>query len=133
MIPGFLMILGAYGLCAVVVHALYAYSKKGGESPTYGLVVITRNSESEIEWYLYAYLFVSRLRGRQTAITVFDDQSEDETVSIIRRVQLKAPNVRLEESLDGLDRFLEEHESQPLLVLHLSRMDLSPKRPLHEW
>ncbi|WP_058300355.1 hypothetical protein [Gorillibacterium timonense] len=134
MIAGLLMILGVYGLCAVIIHAFYAYSRRTGESEeVYQLVVVTRNSAAKIEWYLYAYLFVSWLRGRQTVITVFDDSSEDETVSIVRKVAEEWPNVRLYESIEGLDLFLEEHESQPLLLLHLFRMDLSPKRPLHQW
>lgn len=133
MIAGLLMILGIYGLCAILIHAFYAYSRRAGEPETYHLVVVTRNSATKIEWYLYAYLFVSWLRGRQTVITVFDDSSEDETVLIVRKVAEERPNVRLYESTEELETFLEDHESQPLLLLHLYRMDLNPKLPLHQW
>ncbi|WP_438435065.1 hypothetical protein [Gorillibacterium sp. sgz500922] len=133
MIPGLLMIVGAYAICAAVIHVLHACSRRRKERETYQLVVITRDSAAKIEWYLYSYLFVSWLRGRQTAIAVFDDGSKDDTAAIVRKVELERPNVKLYESTEGLDRFLEEHESQPLLVLHLYRMDLSPKRPLHQW
>jgi len=132
-IAGLLMILGAYGISAAIIHVLHACSRRMNEQETYQLVVVTRDSAAKIEWYLYSYLFVSWLRGRQTAITVFDDCSMDDTVPIVRKVAEPRPNVKLYETTEELDRFLEEHESQPLLLLHLYRMDLSPKRPLHQW
>ena len=135
MVAGLLLIVGVYGLCAALIHAFYAYSGKARARnvPIFHLVVVTRDSQTRIEWYLYAYLFVSWLRGRQTVITVFDEGSTDDTCMIVSRVAREWPNVQLYPSSEGMNRFLEEHESQPLLILHLYQMDLSPKRPLHEW
>ncbi|MCL6458713.1 MAG: hypothetical protein K6T85_11965 [Gorillibacterium sp.] len=135
MVAGLLLIVGVYGLSAALIHAFYAYSStaRARKVPIFHLVVVTKESQTRIEWYLYAYLFVSWLRGRQTVITVFDEGSTDDTCTIVNRVAREWPNVRLHSSTDGMTRFLEEHESQPLLILHLYQMDQSPKRPLHEW
>ena len=135
MVVGLLVIGGVYALCAVVIHMAHGYSDTANvrKSPVYHLAVVTRNSQTRIEWYLYAYLFISWLRGRQTVITVFDEGSTDETCTIVRRIGRERPNVRLVLEAEELARFMEEHEAQPLLVLYLYRTDASPKRSLQEW
>jgi hypothetical protein len=133
MVAGFLLIVGVYGICAALIHLLYARQDKGGENRTYHLVLVTRDNQTHIEWYVYAYLFVSWLQGRQTVITVFDDGSTDETWKILQRIAETKPNVHLHSSTVELEAFLQEHENDPLLVLRLGQMEYNPKMPLPQW
>lgn len=133
MITGFLLIVGIYGICAALIHMFYARQRKAGKVRRYHLVLVTRNNQAEIEWYLYAYLFVSWLRGRETTVTVFDDGSTDDTWTILRRIAERNPQVKLHSSTAGMETFLRDHSDEALLVLHLERRELNPKMPLPRW
>lgn len=126
MMTGFLLIVGVYGFCAACIHLLHAVQKRTERNRTVHLAVVTRNQEPTIEWYLRSYLFVSWLKGRQTTITVFDDGSDDATVEIVRRLAKERPQISLELTADGLDRFLDERRDQRVLLARLDKPDSAP-------
>ncbi|WP_052339845.1 hypothetical protein [Gorillibacterium massiliense] len=133
MVVGFLIIVGIYGACAALIHLFHARQAGKENAPQYRLVLITHNNQAQIEWYVYAYLFVSWLRGRQTVIDIFDDGSDDETWTILERIAERNSDVRLHMGTLELNDFLEKHQEDHLLVLHLEKLDISPKMPLYQW
>ncbi|WNQ11593.1 hypothetical protein MJA45_00495 [Paenibacillus aurantius] len=133
MMMGILLIVGIYGLCAAIIHTVHYIRHKAGRPRAIHLVLIAKNNASHMEWYLYSFLFFSWLRGRLADVTVFDNGSTDDTCAIVRKVARGRPYIRLYESTRELDRFLEEHDQQPMLLLHLDQVNLNPEQALHLW
>lgn len=117
MILGLIAIIGAYGLAAASLHAGYALQRrKRGKLACTTLLLITRNNELHVEWYLRSLLFVSRLRGRKIQIAVSDEDSEDDTLAIVRRLAAgkEAGVIRI---LDcSVESYLAEHPQDPIVI-----------------
>lgn len=133
MVAGILIIIGIYGIGAALIHLFHARQTGKREAPPYRLVLITCNNQTQIEWYVHAYLFVSWLRGRQTVIEIFDEDSSDDTWMILIRLADRISDVRLHAGTAELQAYLERHREDPLLVLDLKKLDISPKMPLVQW
>ncbi|MDF2939317.1 MAG: hypothetical protein K0Q90_4690 [Paenibacillaceae bacterium] len=117
MIWGLIAIIGAYGLAAAILHAVYAvkHPQRSGEACT-TFLLITCNNELQVEWYLRSLLFVSRLRGRKIQIAVSDEGSEDETLAIVRRLAAGKEEgvVRILEST--VESYLTDHPNDPIVI-----------------
>lgn len=84
MIVGLCWIIGSYGLCVLIVHLLYAMNpiQAGNMTPVH-YMVLTKNNQVNIEWYLRYLWFFSWLKGKHIKVTVIDNGSSDETLEII--------------------------------------------------
>lgn len=117
---GLLWIVGTYGFCLAVIHAVYAVHKKKGIVPeTTYIALITHNNELQIEWYLRSLIFFSWLRGRHIAIAILDEGSTDDTLGIIKRLTQDSGRVQAIICEESLDDFLEAHQGDAVVVHRL--------------
>lgn len=116
MIWGLLAIIGAYGLAAAILHGAYAVKHRRGGAACTTFLLITRNNELQVEWYLRSLLFVSRLRGRKIQIAVSDEGSEDDTLAIIRKLAAgkEAGIIRILDS--SVESYLSDHPYDPIVI-----------------
>jgi hypothetical protein len=119
MLWGMLWIVGVYGAAVVILHLLYAAHKRHNcEMPartTFAL--ITHNNETQIEWYLRSLLFVSWLRGRRIAIVLFDEDSSDDTLAIVRSIAKEQAGAVIQIADISLEEYLRSHLDDAI-VLH---------------
>ncbi|RUT33282.1 hypothetical protein EJP77_06415 [Paenibacillus zeisoli] len=82
-------ILLCYGLAAVLVHLMHRMYVRGraGAPNREHYILVTRNHEQQMEWYLRAISWYAHLRGRDCRITVFDEGSEDDTLAITQLIK----------------------------------------------
>lgn len=126
---GLLWIVGIYGICIAVIHAAYAVHRSKGTVPeTTYIALITHNNELQIEWYLRSLIFFSWLRGRQIAITIFDEGSADGTLDIIERFSENRNSIQILVAEESLDAFLDLHQGDAVVVHRL--MQLGKGEPL---
>lgn len=128
MIVGLLLFFGLYGLAAVLVHSWHALEKNKKRRRVIRFILITRNNEQHMEWYLRSLRFFGKWRGRHAAIAVFDDGSTDDTLQIVRKVERGRDDVELYEGLEELDRCMDDWQGERLIVLSLHL--LAPYRRL---
>lgn len=128
MIVGLLLIFGLYGLSAALVHLSYALQQKKKRRRAIRFVLITRNNEQQLEWYLWSLRFFSKWRGCHVGITVFDDGSIDDTLQIAQRYGRMRDFVDVFDTTDNLDRYMDELHGERLIVLRLHL--LTPYRRL---
>jgi predicted ATPase len=133
MVWGFLVIAGSYGLAVMLIHALFRRQQAKAKNRLMRCVLITKNNEGQIEWYLRSFLFFSRMGGRQMVIYVFDNESTDETRGILEAFARSRENILIKRSLGELDAFLEEYENEALFLLQLNRSGLSPQQAMQYW
>lgn len=131
MIEWLLWIIGIYGFCLAVVHAVYAFQQRQGYEPrTTYFALSTQNNETTIEWYLRSLVFVSWLRARHIAIVVFDEGSTDETLTIVRHLANKRPLLRVDIAEESLEAFLEKHGQDSVVIHRLPRLGKDEPLPL---
>jgi hypothetical protein len=127
---GLLWIVGCYGVSIVLLHLIYGirYRKRNEASR---VLLITRNNQLQIEWYIRSLFFFSRIKGRDIAATILDDGSTDDTMKIIERLsQRHTLDVEVYPQGRSLEELLEEHENEDLLVVNLSNRDDLVEIPL---
>ncbi|WP_019535681.1 hypothetical protein [Paenibacillus ginsengihumi] len=86
MMIGLLYILGIYAAGLAIIHWLHGrWSKEEGvRRPHY--ILITRNNQLQIEWYIRSLFFFSRVKGRNMIVTIVDEGSTDDTLDIVMRL-----------------------------------------------
>lgn len=92
MIPGLLWMIGAYGLCIVLVHAAHAWTR-GGRMAVRHYVLIGSNQQHRIEWLIRSLLLFGWLRGCSVQITLLDEGSQDDTLEIARKLQQQSGGI----------------------------------------
>lgn len=100
-------ILVGYGLAALLVHILHRRflrrASKGASEMHY--ILITRNHENQMEWYVRALSWYARLRGESIRVTVLDQASQDDTLAILGRLYqasgIKLNVIDLPEAVEG--------------------------------
>lgn len=85
MVVGLLTIFGVYGLSVLLMHLVYWGCRHKMAEP-FQYVLVTKDNQLQIEWYLRWLLFFSKLKGRDVRIVVFDQGSSDDTLSIVQRL-----------------------------------------------
>ncbi|QGQ93511.1 hypothetical protein EHS13_00510 [Paenibacillus psychroresistens] len=115
MVIGLIWIMGIYGLCALLVLGLHRLQQK---KPIH-VALVTLNNQTQIEWYLRSFLWVSVLRGRSIYLTVFDAGSTDETLAIVTKLALDRDNIKVETSTDGVSTYMNQHGEDAVIVLQL--------------
>ncbi|MGG1552433.1 hypothetical protein [Paenibacillus ferrarius] len=120
---GLLGIIGCYGISIALIHLLFGIRNKRGKKPT-NVVLVTKNNQSQIEWVIRSMFFFSRIKGKPVKATIIDEGSSDETREIIERLsQTHALDFRIQTDFDAIDRFLREHDDDPVVLIHLSNRE----------
>ncbi|MDQ0902953.1 MULTISPECIES: hypothetical protein [unclassified Paenibacillus] len=122
---GLLWILGCYGISIAVLHLLLG-TRRGGSKKTANVLLVTKNNQNQIEWYIRSLFFFSRFKGNEVKATIFDEGSSDDTRKIIERLSHShLLELRYLTDYDAVDHYLRQHDSEPVTVVHLSsREDL---------
>lgn len=117
MIWGMLWIFGVYGAVTIALHLVFAaHKRRHGSKAKTTFVLITYNNETQIEWYLRSLIFVSRLRGRQIGILLFDEGSTDHTVAICRRIAAERSRYDIRIMDETLEAYLSSHPDEPVVI-----------------
>jgi mevalonate kinase len=120
---GLLWIVGCYGAAVALLHMLIG-ARRGKESRTARVLLITQNNASHIEWYIRSLFFFSRVKGRELAVTVLDEGSMDDTVRIIERLSHSHKlDVELGVSEQSLDQYLQALQEENVMVVNISNRD----------
>jgi hypothetical protein len=127
MVIGLVWIIGIYGFCTVLIHGLHRLQrtltteKQAAKvnKKTIHVALVTLNNQTQIEWYLRSFLWISVLRGRLIYVTVFDAGSTDETIAIIAKLASVRDNIKVEASTEGVLNFMSQHTEDTVIVLHL--------------
>jgi hypothetical protein len=116
---GLFAILACYGVAVLAVHAYYRRSRRARGKASH-VVLVTKNNQSSIEWYLRSLFFFSKMRGRAISTTVLDEGSTDDTLHIVRKLAVQHP-VWIGEYRDELavDDRVREHEQEGCIVVRL--------------
>ncbi|WP_409343768.1 hypothetical protein [Paenibacillus sp. MBLB4367] len=133
MIVGLLLIFGLYGLGAALVHVCYALEQNKKRKRTIRFILVTRNNEQHVEWYLRSLRFFSRWRGCHVAIAVFDDGSTDDTLHIARQYGRTRNYVDIYDRTDDLDRYMDERHGERLIVLQLHLLTPFKRLAVLQW
>ncbi len=128
MLWGMLWIFGVYGAAIVMLHLVFsAHKRRHRSSAKTTFVLITHNNDTQIEWYLRPLIFVSKLRGRQIGILLFDEGSTDSTLAICRRIAAERSQSDIQIMEESLEAYLAAH---PLTIQDAVHKD---RRPRTEW
>jgi len=129
---GLLWIVGCYGISIALLHILFGIRRNAAKKSTQ-IVLITKNNQNHIEWYIRSLFFFSNMRGKPISATVLDEGSSDDTMSIVERLA-QTHEVRLEavSSQATLEALLEKHDKDPVIVMHLGSRDDLQKIPLFQ-
>jgi hypothetical protein len=121
---GLLWILGCYGISIAVLHLLFG-TRKGGSKKPAKVLLVTKNNQNQIEWYIRSLFFFSRVKGYEVTATIFDEGSSDDTRKIIERLShTYLLDLRYQTDYEAVDQFLRQH-GDPVVIVHLSnRQDL---------
>jgi hypothetical protein len=129
MVIGLVWILGIYGFCALLVLGLHRLQKK----ESIHVALVTLNNQTQIEWYLRSFLWISVLRGRSIYITVFDAGSTDETLAIIAKLASVRDNIKVEVSTEGVPGYMSQHNEDKFIVLHLMNRTAKDSWLIPKW
>jgi hypothetical protein len=123
MIEGLLWIVGAYAAAIATVHTIYRMSRRTPNSAVH-YVLLTRNNQHHMEWFLRSLFFFSWMRGKPISVTIMDDGSTDDTLEIAQRVGSdKEVEIQIETGSDAMDTFMAEHLQEAVVVVKLSGVE----------
>ncbi|OCT13144.1 hypothetical protein A8709_20580 [Paenibacillus pectinilyticus] len=127
---GLLCILGCYGVSIIMLHLLFG-SRKGNAKKPASILLVTKNNQNQIEWIIRSLFFFSRVKGSHVTATVIDEGSSDDTRAIIERLsQTYSLELRVQSDYDAVDRFLSQHDEDPVVIVHLSNREDFVKVPV---
>ncbi|SDO61862.1 hypothetical protein SAMN04487897_11818 [Paenibacillus sp. yr247] len=130
MLIGLLWILGCYGISIALLHLLLG-TRKGGSKKSAKVLLVTKNNQNQIEWYIRSLFFFSRIKGNEVTATIFDEGSSDDTKKIIERLSHNhSLELRCQTDYDAVDQYLRQHDSESVVVVHLSNRDDLVKIPV---
>ena len=97
----------------------------------YHLVMITQNSQHQIEWMIWSYHMSNESKRKKGTITCIDMGSTDDTLQILKRLQVRYPRLQVvnidpqETTGDPIQQWLisQEGNKEKLLVLDLREPD----------
>lgn len=99
MVAQLIWILVVYASAVVFVHLLHnqeetRQSARSGKWIHY--ILITRNHESVVEWYIRAFTLHSFLTGKRLRVTCMDDHSSDGTLLLVSKMKLSGSSLEVE-------------------------------------
>lgn len=120
---GLLWIVGCYGLSIAVLHILFG-SRKASSKKAARVLLITKNNENQIEWYIRSLFFFSRVKGWELQTTVIDKGSSDDTLKIIERLSHTFPlEICSDSNYESVDYYLHQHEMEAVIVVNISNRE----------
>ncbi|MFK7694762.1 hypothetical protein [Paenibacillus sp. HJGM_3] len=132
MIVGLLLIVGSYGSAIALVHFCHSVFRWNRRKPlTY--LLITKNNELHVEWYLRSLLLFSWFKGRKVKVHLLDEGSTDETLTIVKRMAADRPEEIECMPLvgpDALDQVIAQYEQEEVILVRLSNEPELQKIPL---
>ncbi|MCY9660494.1 hypothetical protein P5G65_14460 [Paenibacillus chondroitinus] len=127
---GLLWILGCYGISIAVLHLLFG-ARKGRKKKPAKVLLVTKNNQNQIEWYIRSLFFFSGLKGYEVTATIYDEGSSDDTRQIIERLShTHLLDLRYQMDFDAVDQFRSQHEGESVVVVHLSNREDLVKIPV---
>jgi hypothetical protein len=141
MVNGLLWIIGIYGFCILLVLGAHRLQNRlttekqaaNVNKKTIHVALVTLNNQTQIEWYLRSFLWVSALRGRSIYVTVFDAGSTDETLAIVAKLASTRDNIRVESSTEGMTHFMIQHKEATVVILQLMNRTSKDSWLLPHW
>jgi hypothetical protein len=130
MMTGLLWMMVGYGIAIAGVHWVhYKHLHHTRRKTIY--VLVTRDNQLQIEWYLRSLSFFALLKGTAISVFVRDEGSTDDTLKIVDRMTTSS-HVELEAFPAGMtiDEFLVRHERDPIVMVRLSSSERSLQLPL---
>lgn len=89
MVAQLIWIAAVYGSSVILIHILHN-RKKTRQTAASGkrlhYILITRNHEAVVEWYIRVMGFHALLTGKSSFVTVMDDESSDGTMAVADRL-----------------------------------------------
>ncbi len=86
MVEGMLLIFSIYGISILMVHTLYA-GYAANDKETAHFVLVCRDNEQQLEWIVRTLRWFHWLHGKSVDITVIDQGSADQTITMARRME----------------------------------------------
>lgn len=121
MMLGLVWIMGTYAVGILLIHWLHWRWKRRGLERKMHYVLVTRNNQMQVEWYIRSLGFFSWLKGRSIAVTLVDEGSTDETLAIAGRLSEEHQlHIYSEEAWDW-DDWIQKHEDEQVIVVRLSQ------------
>jgi hypothetical protein len=129
---GLLWIVGCYGISIALLHLCFGKQQESKRKAV-KVLLITKNNQTQIEWYIRSLFFVSRLRGRELSATILDEGSTDETRKIIERL---SHTHRMDLEWCGTDQTLDDllvaYENDPVILMNLGGKEELSQIPLFD-
>lgn len=131
MIAQLIWIMCIYASAAALVHLLHhqAQSRAAAGSGRKRLhyILITRNHEAVVEWYLRVLAIYALCTGRTLQVTVVDDGSEDGTMAVASRMAYHSSSIECAPvmplpSLLGGSQLVDLRAPEPLLPLRIMQL-----------
>jgi hypothetical protein len=120
---GLIAIMACYLMAVVLLHAYGRLLSRRNVRQPFHVVLITKNNQSKIEWYVRSLYFFCKLKGRQIDTTVLDEGSTDDTLRIVERLSLKHPMQIESYGEEAVDDFLRRHEQEDVIVVRLHQQE----------
>jgi hypothetical protein len=135
--------LGVVALLAIVLTFYFPYRKIaaifGGfyHKKAKHLILLTLNSQTEVEWRIWSYFFWSRIMGRKGNVTCIDTGSTDDTLKILYRLKKRYsrldivklhPTVTLEEAIEKVVESKQAGSKEKMVVLDLQTNNAETKK-----
>ncbi|MGE6231033.1 hypothetical protein [Paenibacillus chitinolyticus] len=127
---GLMLFVGSYIFCVCMLHAL---KRPNEEIRSYHLLLVTKDNQLHIEWYIRSLFFLARFSGKSLSVSVIDEGSTDDTLRIAEKLsrsyELKIRTVLPESSWE---EWASSSERDNLMVMHVSNQKQLVKLPLFE-
>lgn len=120
---GLFAIIACYLLTAVLLHTYGRQFRRRKGRKSSHVVLITKNNQTQIEWYVRSLYFFSKFKGRQIDTTVLDEGSTDDTLRIVERLSRKHPMHIGQSGEEAVDDFLKRHDQDEVIVVRLQQQE----------
>ncbi|MDF2958977.1 MAG: hypothetical protein K0S39_712 [Paenibacillus sp.] len=123
MVLGLLWIFGSYAASIALVHWFYRRRRNEEHQATHFLL-ITCNSQMQVEWYIRSLHFFSRLKGREIQVTLADEGSTDDTLEIVDRFRQEYQlHIHSFDAAGSLEEWIRQHEDKQVIVVRLGQQE----------
>ncbi|WP_340026154.1 glycosyltransferase family A protein [Paenibacillus sp. FSL K6-1096] len=130
MIAQLIWIMCIYASAAALVHLLHHQGKTRAAARTgkrLHYILITRNHEAVVEWYLRVLAIYAFCTGRPLQVTVVDDGSEDGTLAVASRMAYHSSSIECAPAMPlptllGGSQLVDLRAQEPLLPLRIMQL-----------
>ncbi|WP_068777443.1 hypothetical protein [Paenibacillus sp. FJAT-26967] len=127
---GLLCVVGSYILSVCMLH-VFNRSRKADR--TYRLLLVTKDNQLHIEWYIRSLFFITRLSGKSISVTLIDEGSTDDTLGIAERLsKLYELEIMANRPDHSWQQWAESSQRDEIVIMHVSNQKQLVKLPLFE-